>query len=156
MAVEIDSLAAGQLLDTVIRLEEHGLVDEGVISVCKDDVRRYLYTTTEQFDFAVAYGLLHVFREPEEQQKLLRDICTRVQLGGYAVLQSLTDKYPAPQTQPELEGITVTEDTLHDFFRRDSGQWEIKYFDTADITHSHAGTEEEHRHGSVRMICKKN
>lgn len=156
VAVEIDSIAAAALLDTVVRLEEGGYLDEGLIAVYKDDVRRYLHNNFEQFDIVVGYGLLHVFEDPDEQIELIDQMCAKVKNGGYIILQSLTDKFPAPVSQPELSGISVKEDFFHNYFDPKKNKWEIRYFDNTDIQHSHAGAEDTHRHGSIRMICKNN
>lgn len=156
VAVEIDSIAAAALLDTIVRLEESGHLHEGIIAVYKDDALRYLYSNSEKFDFVIAYGLLHVFENVVEQTKLVDQMCEKVKHGGYIILQSLTDKYPAPVSQPELQGISVKEDFFHNYFEPKKNKWEIRYFDNTDIHHSHAGSEEAHRHGSIRMICKNN
>ena len=95
---------------------------------------------------------MHVFKTKEEVEKILFLICEHLLIGGYLILQSLTNKYPAPISQVELEGTFITSEYLVDFFREG---WEVIYSDQEDIVHSHLNSDENHRHGSVRLLLKK-
>lgn len=154
VAVEIDSIAVQELMQIAVALEEAGFIQENLFAVYREDALNFLKHSTEQFDYLVAYGILHVFKNVTEQTQFISSIQRRVRIGGYIIIQSLTNKYPHPKSQPELDGLIVTDSTLHEYFGTPNS-WEILHFDKTDIQHSHAGADEEHRHGSVRMIVRK-
>ncbi len=152
VAVEIDSLAVSELLNILVRLEEAGLVPEGKLAIVKDDALNFLRHNKEQFDIVICYGFLHVFKKQDQLQEVIDLISGTVQNDGYLILQSLTDKYPAPLSQSELEGVIVTSEFVKQSFK--PGIWNTLHWNEEDIVHSHAGSEKDHRHGSVRVIFK--
>lgn len=153
VAVEVDSLAVMTLLDVVVKAEESGILPEGKLILVKDDVTQFLINSDEQFDVVVCYGLLHVFKEEILLKTVIDLIQGAVSENGFLILQSLTDKYPAPVIQPELNGVIVNAEGIRRFFQPE--HWSFLHWDEKDIVHSHAGSEENHRHGSVRAILKK-
>ncbi|WP_276978729.1 class I SAM-dependent methyltransferase [Flavobacterium filum] len=152
IAIEIDSFASLNFLKSLTEMEESGLISEGKIDLYKCSAIDFLLYNTAQYDCIVAYGLLHVFKTKEEVEKILFLISDHLLIGGYLILQSLTNKYPAPISQVELEGTFITSEYLVDFFREG---WEVIYSDQEDIVHSHLNSDENHRHGSVRLLLKK-
>lgn len=152
VAVEIDSLAVAALLNILVSAEEAGLIPEGRLAVIKDDVLHFLGFNSERFDIVVSYGLLHVFKEKELLDRVFDLTLNAVKDDGYLIVQSLTDKYPAPVTQPELEGVIVTPELVRQSCAKRG--LELIHWNEKDIIHSHAGSEEDHRHGSVRAIFK--
>jgi len=152
IAVEIDSLAMATLLDVTVKLEESGLLPEGRIALVKDDALSFLKHNREQFDIVVCYGLLHVFKEESVLHQVIDAIRQIVLKSGYLIMQSLTDKYPAPDIQPELKGVIMNPERIKTLFGPEN--WSLLHWDETDIVHSHAGSEENHRHGSVRAIFK--
>ncbi len=153
VAVEIDSFAVGALVNMLTLIEEAELISEGKLAVIKDDVFHFLEYSTEQFDIVICYGLLHVFKERVLLQKITDLISKSVKANGYLILQSLTDKYPAPTTQGELEGVIVTPEFVRQSFKQED--WELVHWNEDDIFHSHIGSEVDHHHGSVRAIIQK-
>lgn len=153
VAVEVDSLAVTALMSILVHLEEAGLIPEGKLAVVKDDALNFLAHNTEQFDIVVCYGLLHVFSEEAPLKELVNHLTKTVAINGTLILQSLTNKYPAPASQPELSGISVTSERIKGLF--EPGSWEVDHWDESDIVHSHVGSEENHRHGSVRATLKR-
>lgn len=153
VAVEIDSLAMAILLDVAVRLEESGLMPEGRLALVKDDALNFLDHNSEKFDIVICYGLLHIFKTESALQRVADSIRKIVLENGFLIVQSLTDKYPAPLIQPELEGIVVNPERIKTLFGPED--WSLIHWDETDIVHSHAGSEENHRHGSVRAILKR-
>ncbi len=153
VAVEIDSIGTSHLLQAVVSLEEAGLLPENRVTVVKDDAIRFLQNHTGQYDIVVSYGLLHVFKDPEVLKTVIGLIKKTVAPGGYLILQAITDKYPAPAIQPELDGVIVSAQTFSDNFQ--SSAWTVVHTDDKDIAHSHSGSDEHHKHGSIRIILQK-
>lgn len=153
VAVEIDAIAVRILLDAVINLEGSGLVPEGRVSIQLDNALRYLEHTTEQFDVVVSYGLAHVFKDLGLQRTFVEGLMHTVAPGGHLILQTLTDRYPAPAIQPELEGVTVTDSFIEKNFP--TTEWAVLYLNKDDIEHSHSGSDVQHRHGSIRSVLKR-
>jgi len=154
VSVEVDSIAIRELTESIIRLEDSGYLPEGKVVVYKEDAVNYLRNTKEVFDCVVSYGLIHVFKSQQALSEIIFLTQEAVKLGGYLILQSLTNKYSAPLSQPELEGIIVTNKLLDHYFS--PIHWETIFFDDSDIEHSHIGSEEvNHKHGAIRVILKK-
>lgn len=150
-AVEVDAVAGGHLLDGALRLEQAGIVPEGIIRLHVADAAGYLRETTAGYGVIICYGLLHVLG-PAAAAALLAD-CERVLApGGTLILQFLTDKYPAPAGQPELDGIWITPALAAGML--DPRAWDLTWSDDTDIRHSHIA-EQEHRHGSRRFIATR-
>jgi len=152
-AVEIDSIGTLHLLKALVSLEEAKLLPENRVTVVKDDAIHFLQHHTAQYDIVVCYGLLHVFKDPDYLKNAISLIKKSVVAGGYLILQAITDKYPAPAIQPELEGVIVNAQTFSDNFQ--SPKWLTIHVDDKDISHSHSGSEEHHKHGSIRIILQK-
>jgi SAM-dependent methyltransferase len=153
VAVEIDSVATRELIAALCRLEISGLLPENLVAVCKDDLLTHLQQTREDYDCVVSYGVLHVFKERDLLAAAIDLIRTAVRPGGYLVLQSLTNKYPAPLCQPELDRIVVDEAGVKGMVPEPT--WSIKRLDMADIDHSHVGADDHHRHGSIRVVARR-
>lgn len=153
VAVEIDSIATSVFVDILVRLEESGLVPEGRVSVVKDDALQFLRHNSERFEVVICYGVLHVLKQQEQLVLLAESVTNAVAKGGHLILQTITDKYPAPASQPELEGVIVTPQLVKELFPKDI--WETISWDEEEIVHSHLGSEEDHRHGSVRSILRR-
>lgn len=148
--VEVDSTAQSILANKVAQLEDDGVILENTITYIREDVTRLLKDySLPKADVVVMYGLLHVFESQELVRELFLKLGELVTPGGYIVFQSLTDKYPAPHCQPELEGIVVNENDLYELAKNN---YEIIEFNNDDITHSHQGQSQDHTHGSVRFI----
>ncbi len=153
VAVEIDSIGTSHMLNALISLEEAGLLPENKVTIVKDDALRFLKQHTGQYNIVVCYGLLHVFKDPDQLKNAISLIQKTVAPGGYLILQAITDRYPAPAIQPELEGVIVNPRLLSAAFRENI--WKVVHVNNADIVHSHAGSEENHRHGSIRLILRR-
>lgn len=153
LAVEIDSIGASHLLNAVVALEEADLLPENCVSVVKDDALRFLEHHTQRYDIVVCYGLLHVFKGENSLVQAINLIKKVVKPTGYLILQAITNKYSAPSSQPELEGVIIDEQTFNQHFSQDF--WHLVHSDQHDIEHSHSGTDENHRHGSIRAIYQR-
>jgi spermidine synthase len=153
VAVEIDSIGISHLLNALIKLEEANLLPENKVTVVKDDGLRFLRSHNSQYDIVICYGLLHVFKQQEQLNEAINLIQKTVASGGYLIVQAITDKYPAPTSQPELEGVIIKDNIFETCFSEE--QWKIVHTDNKDIEHSHAGADELHRHGSIRAIIQK-
>jgi len=150
VGVEIDAYAVSALLHALAAIEDVFSVPEHVVEVLKADARSYLAHSAETFDVVICYGLLHVFKESEVLDEVAELLARRVAPGGTLIIQAITAKYPPPMSQPELSGIVLTTAWLRHAYREPD--WSIDYVDETDIEHSHAGSEDNHRHGSVRAV----
>src|SRR5258708_17586649 len=138
-AVEVDSIAARELMDCLVRVENAGLFPEGVVCVHKQDAVEFLDAGKRQYDCVICYGLLHTFESMAVVDHIHQRLAEVVRTAGVLVLQSITAKYPAPLTQPELTNVVVSEEWLSERFARPP--WKQLYWNTEDIVHSHLGSD---------------
>jgi len=116
VAIEIDSIAASILLNALVQLEEADLVPEGIVALVKDDALQFLRHNGEQFDVIICYGVMHILKQREKIALLAEGITNSVAENGYLILQTITNKYPAPLSQPELDGMIVTPQLVRELF----------------------------------------
>jgi len=149
-SVEIDPIACKSILDAKIILEDNRFIQEDSLSILNMNAFSFLEGCTAKFDIVISYGFLHVIKDLDILIKTINDISLTVESDGYLIIQFLTDRYKAPKSQPELEGIIINRDIFLDAI----AHWECIYFNEDDIVHSHTNSEQEHKHGSFRIILK--
>ena len=153
LAIEIDSIAVSHMLNTVIALEESSILNQGKINILKSDALNLDFRVyANQFDVVICYGLLHVIKNDGLLSKFIKNLLLSVRVGGYLIVQYITNKYPAPISQPELEGVITSEATISGYTK---ANWKVIFMDKEDIVHSHIGSEDKHKHGAYRAILKR-
>lgn len=150
-AVELDAVAGQVILDGSLRLEHAGIVPEGVIRLHAMNAVEYVRGACAGYDLIICYGMLHVLAE-DAVASVLRDAERTLKPGGTLILQFLTNKFPAPRDQPELDDVWISPEYAARIL--DSGAWDVWWRDDTDIRHSHISAE-DHRHGSQRYLADR-
>lgn len=150
-AVEVDAVAGQFILEGSLRLEQAGIIPEGVIRLHSTDAVEYLHDTTAEYDVIICYGLLHVLSR-DDVSSVLGDFERTLKTGGTLILQLLTSKFAAPREQPELDDVWISPDAAEHLL--DSGPWDIWWHNDTDIRHSHISSE-DHQHGAQRFIADR-
>ena len=150
-AVELDAIAGQFILQGSLRLENAGIVPEGVIRLHAMNAVEYLRGTSASYDLIICYGMLHVLAE-DDAASVLTDVERTLKPGGTLILQFLTNKFTAPRDQPELDDVRISPGYAARIL--DSGAWDVWWRDDTDIRHSHISAE-DHRHGSQRFLADR-
>ena len=66
----------------------------------------YLRSTCAGYDLIICYGMLHVLSEGDVAS-VLSGFEQALKTGGTLILQYLTNKFPAPRDQPELDHVWI-------------------------------------------------
>src|SRR5258708_406629 len=106
-AVEVDSIAARELMDCLVRVENAGLFPEGVVCVHKQDAVEFLDAGKRQYDCVICYGLLHTLESMAVVDHIHQRLAEVVRTAGLLVVNEMPAKTPSPPPQPEPTYLVV-------------------------------------------------
>lgn len=117
------------------------------VEIVEEDVR--VFVPTGEFDFVVAYGLLHCLESAIEVRQVVASMQKATARRGLHAVVALTDQLPPPPSQPYLHPSPLSPELLDELY---SG-WEVTLREHTELTETHPTSREVHTHSVARLVA---
>lgn len=109
------------------------------------------FTSTDQYDIVIAYGLFHCLRDKTEVEQVCERLKSAVRTGGLFVLCAFNDRFQDLSAHPGFQPTTLPHDEYRQFFKC----WALLECSDTDLVEVHPHNKIQHTHSMTRILARK-